>query len=258
MTARAKIGGRPGACTNLRSTYMHELDSAVGFEKYNDGARRSARARRPSNRPPNRPTPTRSIRNTWNNKQAPGYNDAATGHEYASVYRFQPLDNNISSYLSRGHGKMTLTDLINAMGNAGTQDLRGVEVLPYALQIIGTRRPDRSRPPSASCAPGSRRALIGSIAKDLRVVLGGRARDPLNRVFCGDGSRKRCRAALGSLSEAIAESPQQVYPSDGACAAGDQMCSDSIQFRAVGAITRPLIEWVNRPTFQQAVQIQGP
>ena len=32
---------------------------------------------------------------------------------------------------------MTLADLINAMGNAGTQDLRGVEVLPYALQIIG-------------------------------------------------------------------------------------------------------------------------
>jgi len=32
---------------------------------------------------------------------------------------------------------MTLADLINAMGTAGTQDLRGVEVLPYALQIIG-------------------------------------------------------------------------------------------------------------------------
>ena len=29
-------------------------------------------------------------------------------------------------------------DLVNAMGNAGTQDLRGVEVLPYALRIIGT------------------------------------------------------------------------------------------------------------------------
>ena len=33
---------------------------------------------------------------------------------------------------------MTLADLINAMGIAGTQDLRGVEVLPYALKIIGT------------------------------------------------------------------------------------------------------------------------
>ena len=31
-------------------------------------------------------------------------------------------------------------DLVNAMGNAGTQDLRGVQVLPYALKIIGTPR----------------------------------------------------------------------------------------------------------------------
>jgi hypothetical protein len=29
------------------------------------------------------------------------------------------------------------------------------------------------------------------------------------------------------------------------------------QFRAIGAITQPLIEWVNRPTFQQADQIIG-
>jgi hypothetical protein len=42
------------------------------------------------------------------------------------------------------------------------------------------------------------------------------------------------------------------------CSAGDQMCSDSIQFRAIGAITQPLLEWINRPTFQQAAEIQGP
>jgi hypothetical protein len=72
------------------------------------------------------------------------------------------------------------------------------------------------------------------------------------------GSLKRCRAALEtSLASAVAESPDQVYPADGVCQAGDQMCSDSIQFRAIGAITQPLIEWVNRPTFQQADEIQG-
>ena len=80
----------------------------------------------------------------------------------------------------------------------------------------------------------------------------------LNRVFCGSGSLTRCRAALvGSLRQAIAETPDQVYPADGVCPAGDQMCSDSIQFRAIGAIKQPLIEWVNRPTFQQADEIQG-
>jgi hypothetical protein len=35
------------------------------------------------------------------------------------------------------------------------------------------------------------------------------------------------------------------------------MCSDSIQLRAIGGISQPLIEWVNRPTFQQADEIQG-
>ncbi len=32
---------------------------------------------------------------------------------------------------------------------------------------------------------------------------------------------------------------------------------DKIGFSAVGAITQPLIPWVNRPTFQQAVEIHG-
>jgi len=96
------------------------------------------------------------------------------------------------------------------------------------------------------------------VQKDLRKVLGKRVDGPLNRVYCGNGSLARCRAALeSSLSQAIGEPAQQVYPADGACKAGDQMCSDSIQFRALGAITQPLIEWVNRSTFQQAVEIQG-
>jgi len=31
----------------------------------------------------------------------------------------------------------------------------------------------------------------------------------------------------------------------------------SIQFRAIGVITQPLVERVNRPTFQQADEIVG-
>jgi hypothetical protein len=33
------------------------------------------------------------------------------------------------------------------------------------------------------------------------------------------------------------------------------MCFDAIHFRATGGTTQPDIEWQNRPTFQQAVQI---
>ena len=32
VIARATIDGKPVVYTNLRSTYMHELDSALGFD----------------------------------------------------------------------------------------------------------------------------------------------------------------------------------------------------------------------------------
>ncbi|MDQ6605864.1 MAG: penicillin acylase family protein, partial [Actinomycetota bacterium] len=397
VVARASIKGRPVAYCNLRSTYMHELDSAVGFERFNDPAQmRNPRAffnaayqigytfnwfysddkhiayfnsglnpvRAAGTDPlfPTYPqygwrgyhpaaqltpsslteqqTPQRahpqtidqSYLTSWNNKQAPGYNDAATGQEFSSIYRSQLLDNNINGYLAGGRHKLSLADLINAMGNAGTQDLRGVEVLPSALKIIGhpsdpnlataaaelrswvasgAHRINRGHPGASgnydqtdavrimdawwpllvkaefssvlgspllnsvqgefaiNDEPGHGTSgphlgsafdvgFYGIVQKDLRAALGQRVRGKLNRVFCGGGSLARCRTALrSSLTLAAAESAAQVYPADGVCKAGDQMCSDSIQFRAIGAITQPLIEWVNRPTFQQADEIQG-
>jgi hypothetical protein len=41
------------------------------------------------------------------------------------------------------------------------------------------------------------------------------------------------------------------------CSDGDQTCYDKIRFRPLGAITQPLIPWQNRPTYQQADEIQG-
>jgi hypothetical protein len=34
------------------------------------------------------------------------------------------------------------------------------------------------------------------------------------------------------------------------------LCWDSIEQRPTGGATQPLIEWINRPTFQQAVEVQ--
>jgi acyl-homoserine lactone acylase PvdQ len=397
VIARATIHRHPVVYTNLRSTYMHELDSATGFEQFNDPAemrtpqdfmnaaykvgytfnwffannahiayfnsgRNPVRAAHTDPlfpswssdawrglHPAARVTPASLTEDqtperqhpqvvdqpyltSWNNKQAPGYGDPATGEEFSSVYRSQLLDNNINHYLAVDHGKLTLADLINAMGIAGTQDLRGVEVLPYALKIIGhprapavasavsklrtwvasgAHRINRENPGAhgdydqtdavrimdawwpllvkAEFQPVLGSALLSEVEgqfpindepghgtsgahlgsafdvgfygidqKDLRAVLREKVRGPLNRVYCGDGSLKRCRAALeSSLAAAAAETPDQVYPADGVCAAGDQMCSDSIQFRAIGAITQPLIEWINRPTFQQADELVG-
>ncbi len=397
VTARAHVHGRPVAYTVLRSTYMHELDSAVGFYLFNDpSVMRNPQdffnaadkigytfnwfytdnkhiayfnsGQNPVRAPHTDPlfptwagdawqgwtggalsTPSSTLERdtsesahphavdqsyftSWNNKQAPGYNDAATGQEYSSIYRSQLLDNNINRYLAIRHGKITLADLINAMGNAGTQDLRGVEVLPYALAIIGhprnatlaravaelrtwmntgAHRINREHPGASGSYDQSDAVRImdawwpqlvraefqpalgatflsevegdfpindepghgvsgnhlgsafdvgfyGIVQKDLRSVLKRRVSGPLNRLYCGGGSLKKCRAVLeSSLLAAVATPASKVYPADGVCNAGDQMCSDSIQFRAIGAITQPLIEWINRPTFQQADSIQG-
>jgi acyl-homoserine lactone acylase PvdQ len=397
VIARARVHGHPVAYTNLRSTYMHELDSAAGFLLFNEPAAmrnpkmfmnaashigytfnwfyaddkhiayfnsgqnpvraphtdplfpswsadawsgyRGAAATTPASLLERSTPPSahpqavdQTFITSWNNKQAPGYGDPATGQEFASVYRSNLLDENIRRYLSAGHGKLTLTDLINAMGNAGTEDLRGTEVLPYALSILGktsdpalahaiaelkawfasgAHRINREHPGASGAydqtdavrimdawwpllvgaefgptlgsrllaelehdfaindQPGQGTSgkhlgsafdvgFYGIVQKDLRAALHDHVSGPLNRVYCGGGSRPACRAALRSaLRTAIGESPAQVYPGDNACQAGDQMCSDSIQFKAIGAITQPLIEWINRPTFQQAVEIQG-
>jgi acyl-homoserine lactone acylase PvdQ len=397
VIARGRIKGQPVVYTNLRSTYMHELDSAVGFERFNEPAEMRSpqdfmnaayeigytfnwfyaddrhiayfnsglNAVRAPNTDPLFPswaqdawpglksaaqmtpaslteqqtpqsahpqTVDQSYITSWNNKQAPGYNDTATGQQYSSIFRSQLLDAGINAGLARTAGKMTLADLINAMGGAGTQDLRGVEVLPYLVQIVGhpsdpalanavdelqtwvasgAHRINHAHPGasgdyeqsdavrimdawwpllvSAEFGPTLGSSLLGQVEadfpiddppannhagahtgssfdvgfygivqKDLRAVLGETVAGPLNRIYCGGGSLGACRTALeDSLRQAIGESPQQVYPADSLCAAGDQMCADSIQFRPIGVITQPLIEWVNRPTFQQADEIQG-
>jgi hypothetical protein len=79
-------------------------------------------------------------------------------------------------------------------------------------------------------------------------------------LFCGAGNLARCRAALlDSLRAALAVPRNQLYHDTGTvgCSDGDQMCFDAISFRALGAVSQPLIPWVNRPTYQQAIEIQG-
>jgi len=101
------------------------------------------------------------------------------------------------------------------------------------------------------------------VQKDLRTLLGAKVRGRYSRVYCGKGRLGACRAALlSSLGDALAhDSDAELYP-DGGCtlyggiSGSAQACADSIHHRAVGAITIPPVPWVNRPTFQQAVQIK--
>jgi hypothetical protein len=103
----------------------------------------------------------------------------------------------------------------------------------------------------------------GYAAKDLRRVLGEQVAQPYSKRYCGAGSLARCRIALsGALQRALdaAADPATLYK-DSLCAKarkpGDQACFDAIVFRPNGGITQPMIAWQNRPTYQQAVEVQG-
>ena len=97
----------------------------------------------------------------------------------------------------------------------------------------------------------------GFARKDLRTVLGMRVKGRYSRVYCGKGSLARCRAALAkSLAEAAAKPATEVYETAG-CSDGDQWCFDAVRHRPLGGVTQPAIHWINRPTFQQAVEVQG-
>jgi acyl-homoserine lactone acylase PvdQ len=99
--------------------------------------------------------------------------------------------------------------------------------------------------------------FYGYVVKDLKRVVGRHVRRRYAVGFCGHGRRAACRHALrDSLRAALAAPATQTYPAESGCAAGAQACRDDVRFRALGAITQPPIPWVNRPTYQQAVEVR--
>lgn len=268
---------------------------------------------------------------SWNNKQARAYRSADDQWSYGSTYRSVRLDERIRA-LIKGNRKASLPELIEAMKEASTVDMRGHTVLPYALKIIrskpiddpavrnavadlgawaktGAHRVDRDRNGSydhatpirimdawwnpllrAEFAPTLGNDLFTEIAgitilddspslhlgsaynggwyvyanKDLRTMLAKghprrmkKIRSRNSRIYCGGGKLEACRAALiESLKSSLGKDPYPAKPSS--CSFGDkQMCFDAIRFRPTGGVTQPDMVWQDRPTFQQAVQIQG-
>ncbi|MEJ7750750.1 MAG: penicillin acylase family protein [Thermoleophilaceae bacterium] len=128
----------------------------------------------------------------------------------------------------------------------------------------------------------------GLVEKDLRTLLGRKrlrragfsrglasVRGKYSRVYCGATKRRKatlrhCRRALSSsLKSALGVGADKLYgdkvcasqpglgPKDPGRKALDQYCFDSVRFRPLGAAEQPLIHWINRPTFQQILEIQS-
>ena len=281
--------------------------------------------------------PGKGYLTSWNNKQAPAYRAADSNFSYGSVHRSEPLDDRIRPRISGG--KMDLPELVDAMEDAGTVDLRGDKVLPFLLAALGPQRGelgnavsklrawersgahrrDRSdgcKRERTRCRYQHREAIkimdawwprlvdaqfrpvlggelftrivemmgiddepnaagdhvgsayidgwYGYVEKDLRSLLGRPVREPFSRRYCGNGDRARCRDLLhDTLRAATRQTYREVYGRDEVCREpqnerlDDQWCFDAIQHTPAGVIFQPLIHWINRPTFQQAVEVGG-
>jgi acyl-homoserine lactone acylase PvdQ len=260
---------------------------------------------------------------SWNNKQAPGFMANDANYSYGPTYRDDLLTYQIQKKLAQG--KVDRADVVDIMEEAGTVDLRGQEVLPYLLQLMGTTAPAGIDPRAQGmrdtlaawlAADSHRRdhdrdgayddphspaimdawwgrlthaifdpagnpidalhvtlddanrihhigsafqdGTYGQVQKDIRRVLGLPVQGAFSRKYCGGGNVATCRALVWqSLAMAAADLEVEFGSADPG-AWQRQVADEDVQHSAVGVTQVPAIHWINRPTFQQVVQIVGP
>jgi acyl-homoserine lactone acylase PvdQ len=74
---------------------------------------------------------------SWNNKQAPQWAAADDKYDYGPVFRQQMIADHIRNDI-KGNKKMTIAQLVQAMEEPATEDLRGDKILPLLFKAIGT------------------------------------------------------------------------------------------------------------------------
>jgi acyl-homoserine lactone acylase PvdQ len=73
---------------------------------------------------------------SWNNKQAPGWGAADDQYDYGPLHRAQMISDRVRVGI-KGKKKMTIAQLVQAMEEPATEDLRGYRLLPTILTAIG-------------------------------------------------------------------------------------------------------------------------
>ncbi|MDX6624610.1 MAG: hypothetical protein QOE75_2542 [Solirubrobacterales bacterium] len=74
---------------------------------------------------------------SWNNKQAPEWAAADDNYGYGPLQRSQMIADKVKA-ATKGGKKMTISQLVSAMDEAATQDLRGYRLLPLLLKAVGS------------------------------------------------------------------------------------------------------------------------
>ena len=193
VAGRGTYKGRKMLYTVLRSTYQHEVDSAIGFSLFNEpGTIRSPQdfqraagnigytfnwfyidakhiayfnsattrcgrrgrpascrwRRRRSGATTTRTSTRRATRRSPSTRRSSTSRCSRAGttarppatrrrlEPFSSVFRSQMLDRQLALRLKGGH-KLTLPEMVDAMEQAGTTDLRGMTSLPLALRVLG-------------------------------------------------------------------------------------------------------------------------
>jgi acyl-homoserine lactone acylase PvdQ len=111
--------------------------------------------------------------------------------------------------------------------------------------------------PATPSAPDFWGGFQAYLAKDLRdLTARKRVRGPWSRVYCGNGKRSRCRAAiLSSLAAALSVAKAELYGHGDCAKDADAECFDRNRWVTAAAIDVPPMPFQNRPTFQQTVEI---
>jgi acyl-homoserine lactone acylase PvdQ len=259
---------------------------------------------------------------SWNNKQAPGWAAADDKYTFGPIYRQQMIADFVRRAIKKG--KVQLQQLVQAMEEPATQDIRGLAILPIVEHALGKVKDPALRDALAKldawrragahrrdlnkdkvyddsdavvlmdawwptlvdaefhktlgdnalaalramapfgdergggpAAPDFADGWYGQVSKDLRDLFARRSvRGRWSRIYCGGGSKTKCRAALlQSLRDALQVTPQEMY-GHGDCASDPTpYCNDLNRFTTASAISNDPMLFQNRPTFQQAVEI---
>jgi len=273
-------------------------------------------------RHPREVNPRKGFITSWNGKPAPAWNAADNNYAFGPVFRSLSLDERLRAKLTSGT-PLTRADMVNAMEDAGSVDLRGSQVLPYALALIGTEpglttvlgklsawassgahRRDKDQsgfyddqsavatmdewyprmitavfdgqlsglynliPMTKDDAPGPVGSAYiagyyGYLQRVFKMALGTSAVS-YAQLRCADGTAAGCRAGLVSSLNAAVSALTTLYgsanPDDWkvqatGCTSATQPACDQIEHTVVGIVSVPPIHWINRPTWQQVVQV---
>ncbi len=122
----------------------------------------------PASRNPRAVDPAQGYLVSWNNRAAPGWKAAPGVWSYGSSQRSSLLELPLKGRIAKG--KLALADVAKVNAGAGTRDLRGYDVLPQLLAVLGT--PTAADKPVVDAlrawqrSGGHRRSVSGAEAYD--------------------------------------------------------------------------------------------